>query len=324
MASELSFEVTYLGHIATLAHGETVLEALERKGVNVPSSCRAGACQSCLMRLVEGQVPASSQDGLKESLRRSGHFLACVCKPSQNICCEPGDSVHFKGETSILEIRDLGADVARVRLSRPSGFDFVPGQFVTLRKEEGMARSYSIASQASSPEWFDIHVRRVPGGKFSTWLHKVARPGDFLRLEGPKGDCMYYPGKPDEPLTLVGTGTGIAPLLAIAEDAMLQGHKGTISLYQGAISQEGLYLADEIDRFAARHNNVQYTRCVMRGPASEGVKTGDLKQLVVSELVDPKVRRVYLCGDPAIVRALKKNIFLAGVRLTNIHADPFV
>jgi len=41
--------------------GQTVLDALLREGVDAPFSCKSGACQSCLMRVVEGAPPAKSQ-----------------------------------------------------------------------------------------------------------------------------------------------------------------------------------------------------------------------------------------------------------------------
>ncbi|MFC1750097.1 2Fe-2S iron-sulfur cluster-binding protein [Pseudomonadota bacterium] len=44
---------------------ETVLECLLRHNVVVPSSCQAGACQTCMMRVITGSVPAESQAGLK-------------------------------------------------------------------------------------------------------------------------------------------------------------------------------------------------------------------------------------------------------------------
>ncbi|MFP2932974.1 2Fe-2S iron-sulfur cluster-binding protein [Pyxidicoccus sp. 3LG] len=40
-----------------LEPGESVLDGLLRQGVSVPNSCRAGACQSCLMKAVGGVIP---------------------------------------------------------------------------------------------------------------------------------------------------------------------------------------------------------------------------------------------------------------------------
>jgi ferredoxin-NADP reductase/ferredoxin len=320
----MDLQIKYQGCAAPLVRGETVLEALEKAGVNVPSSCRAGACQSCMMRATDGIVPRAAQAGLKDSLRKSGHFLSCICRPEQDLACEPAHTADFRGMVRIQEIRPIGPDVALVQLSRPEGFDFRPGQFITVKRADAVARSYSIASQTSQIDAIDIHVRRVPQGQLSGWFHEVARPGDELWLEGPKGDCIYYPGNPDEALVMIGTGTGIAPLMAIAVDACEQGHEGPITIYHGALTEDRFYLVDQLQTLAQKFPQVSYQRCVLKGPATSGIKIGELKDIVLSGLSDPKQKRVYLCGDPGLVRILKKQIFLAGVSMNRLHADPFV
>ncbi|HET9236574.1 MAG TPA: 2Fe-2S iron-sulfur cluster-binding protein [Oligoflexus sp.] len=320
----MNFHIQYQGRTVPLNQGETVLEALERTGIDVPSSCRAGACQTCMMRATEGSVPHAAQAGLKETLKKSGHFLSCICRPAQNLVCEPAHTADFRGPVTIQEIRPLGPDVVLVQLSRPPNFDFNPGQFVTLRRADAVSRSYSIASQRAALDTLDIHVRRVPQGQLSGWFHQEARPGDELWLEGPKGDCFYYPGNPEEPLLLIGTGTGMAPLFAVALDACQQGHTGPISIYHGALSADRFYLVEELQELTRAFPQISYVRCVLKGPAESGIQVGELKDIVLSGLTDPKQKRVYLCGDPGLVRILKKQIFLAGVSMNRLHADPFV
>jgi CDP-4-dehydro-6-deoxyglucose reductase len=57
----MDLQIKYQGHVAPFSRGDTVLDALERSGVAVSSSCRAGACQSCMMRATEGTVPSRSK-----------------------------------------------------------------------------------------------------------------------------------------------------------------------------------------------------------------------------------------------------------------------
>ncbi len=320
----MTMEIKYLEHSAMLVPGETVLDALEKVGAPVPSSCRAGACQFCMMKAVSGSVPKNSQEGLKESLRQTGHFLSCICRPTESLVCEPANSAACRCFVTIKEIRDIGPNVVLVRFDRPDILAFEPGQFVTLKRADGLARSYSIASGKQEMDYFDIHVRRIENGRLSTWFHDEADAGDTLWLEGPKGDCMYYSGKPDESLTLIGTGTGIAPLFAIVFEALRQEHKGMISIYHGAVSQDRFYFVDELMTLAKLHPNVTYNPCVVQGPVHGEVRIGDLKEIVVSELSDTQLMRAYLCGDPGLVRLLKRHLFLAGVSLSRIHADPFV
>ena len=69
-----------------------------------------------------------------------------------------------------------------------TAFDFMPGQYLTLRHEvdgQDLRRSYSICAAAG--QGLRVGVRRVPGGAFSTWLHQALKPGDTLQVMEPEG-----------------------------------------------------------------------------------------------------------------------------------------
>lgn len=320
----MAIEVRYEGRTVRMASGETVLDGLERAGLAVPSSCRAGACQFCVMRVTEGPIPPGSQDGLKDSLKNSSHFLTCIARPQHSFSCEPAHVARFRGTAAIEEVRIIGAEIALVRFRRPETFDFTAGQFVTMRRDDGMSRSYSLASRTDERRYFDIHVKRVTNGRMSSWLYGAARPGDELYIEGPKGECVFYPDSVGDDLVLAGTGTGIAPLFAIADDAIRRGYAGRISIFQGAVASDSLYFVEELQELAATAANVSYTRCVLRGTAAEGVVVGDLRQVVLAAAGNARGKRVYLCGEANLVRDLKRKLFLQGASLRKIHADPFI
>src|ERR1019366_6954129 len=123
--------------------------------------------------------------------------------------------------------------------------EYRAGQFVSLFREDGLARSYSLASLPGEGA-LELHVRKIPGGAMSGWLYSQALHSQALHsqsldraqpgaqsgvpvwIQGPSGNCFYVPGKADEPLLLAGAGTGLAPLYGIARDALQQGHSGPI------------------------------------------------------------------------------------------------
>jgi ferredoxin-NADP reductase/ferredoxin len=321
----VAVEIQYENHRISLTEGETVLEAIERTGLNVPSSCRAGVCHFCLLKATTGPIPKVAQEGLDRELSESGHFKSCVCRPEASLVCEPANSASFTNYVEIESIESIGFEIVKVTFAMPDGFEFRPGQFATFRTEDGHARSYSIASvQSDQTKSFDIHVRRIPNGKLSGWFHSHARPGDLMWMEGAKGKCYYKPDKPKEDLLLVGTGTGMAPLFAIASDAVAQKHQGKIKIIQGALSEDRLYLVDHFRDMQELTPNLDYQSCVLNGKVSDHITIGDLRSIALNTQDSYVNHRIYLCGDPGLVRHLKKHFFLAGASLKNIHADPFI
>lgn len=306
--------------------GQSVLDALLAHGVAVPNSCRSGVCQSCLMRLEDPsvEIPAAAQAGLKVSLRVQGYFLACSWQPTADLAVAlPGEGLDF--HTTVLANEDLGAAVRRVRLAVPEGFAWRAGQFLTLLRNDGLARSYSIASRPEDG-WLELHVRRIPGGAMSGWLHDVVQPGDATTVRGPFGECFYTTGRGDDTLLLAGTGTGLAPLLGVLREALAQGHAGPIRLFHGAVSAAGLYLRDELASLCARHANVRVQPVVLHAEgACDECVVGALDEVLLSAAPsDWRTARAWLCGDPMLVARMRKRLFMAGLSNRSIFADPFV
>jgi ferredoxin-NADP reductase len=225
-----------------------------------------------------------------------------------------GDA-HQRIEAEVHSLEPLSGTVLRVRLKPLAKFAYRPGQFVRLITEDGLVRSYSIASTPEVAPLVELHVRLIPGGRMSGRLMDATAPGDRLLVSGPSGGCTYDGIAPDQPLILAGAGTGLAPLWGVLHDALARGHRGPITLYHGALDAAGLYLREELEALAERHANFAYRPCLMdRG-----------EDLLAVVKADPALKGagVYLCGDAPLVERLRKALFLAGARLADIRADAF-
>lgn len=316
--------VTFDNKHYELNNGESVLEGLQRHGVSIPSSCHSGVCQTCMLLAVKGTVPAEGQKDLKPTLQQQNYFLACICKPTVDIEISlPGDEVRQPIITRVIEKQSLSADIFRLRLSFEEPFDYYPGQFIRLHRDDGLVRSYSLAS-ITQDNLLELHVRHLPDGQMTGWLKNEVDVGDNLKIEGPSGNCFYLPGNEQQSLLMIGTGTGLAPLYGILRDALQKGHKGPIYLYHGSHQPDGLYLVKELQDLANQHSNCHYIPCLSSESCSEGYEKGRANEVALAQHPSLKDWKIYLCGHPDMVANTKRNAFLAGASLANIYSDPFI
>lgn len=316
--------LTFEGKPYECKPGERVLDCLMRHGVMIPSSCRSGVCQTCLVRAAKGEVPEAAQKGIKDTLRAQNYFMACVCEPEGDLEISLVDSATIRHRATLVSKAPLNESVIRLRFSCDAPFDYRAGQFINLiRPEDEMVRSYSLASLPGESE-FELHIKRVPEGRMSNWVFDELEEGESLEFYGPGGDCFYLPGDPDRGLLLVGAGTGLAPLYGIVRDAIAQGHRGPIRFFHASLATPGLYMIDAMRALADANDNMRYTPCVLHGEPPEGGSQGNIVDVVRDEMQSLSGWRVYLCGDPPIVDGLKRMCFLAGARMQDIHSDPFV
>jgi NAD(P)H-flavin reductase len=280
------------------------------------------------MRTVkEGAMPPSAaQTGLKPTLRQQGYFLACLCRPDGDLeVALPGDDVAPSTPAVVIGKRALNRDILQISLRCERPFSYHAGQFVHLRRDDGLTRSYSISNLPNAEGVIELHVRRLNGGVMSGWIHDELQVGAAVRVAGPHGDCYYTPDNREDGLLLIGTGSGLAPLVGIVRDALQQGHCGPIQLYHGSYRPEGLYLVEELRRLSVEHPSFIYAPCVDEGdgPAVD-CRVGRSDQTALCEHPDLKGWRVYLCGHPEMVKSAKRRAFLAGASMRDIFADPFV
>lgn len=319
--------VIYDAQAINVTEEETLLQTLLNAGYLIPNSCHAGACQSCLMQAIEGEPPPEAQQGLKATQQKSGYFLACQCFPVADMTVAlPGKSDRYS--TQVSNIMHISGDVLRLRLKAIAGFNYRAGQFVNLIRDDGLTRSYSLASVPAIDEALEFHIRILPNGPFSQWADEALFDGDSLEIQGPLGECFYAGGDPQQPLLMACTGTGLAPLYGIVRDALQQGHQGEIHLYAGSPDLAGLYLVQELQALAAQYPQFHYHPVVLetgdaRTSTPDGLQVGDLNALIKSAHPDLKGFGVYLCGSESRVNSLRKQCFLSGAATKDIHYDLF-
>ena len=309
----------------TLKAEENVLDALLRTGYDIPYGCRAGVCHSCIMHAKSDDIPGSAQLGLKETQKKLGYFLACCCVPEKNMDVAIAVSNNEKFKAKVLAKDYLSNTIIRLRIQKV--FNYRAGQYCTLWKNHLLARCYSIASLPEDENFIEFHIKKVPGGKFSTWLDKELQIGDFIFLQAPIGDCFYTNSDDNKDLFLAGMGTGLAPLYGISRDALSNNHSGKVILIVSTKDAVNHYLVKELQQLQAQHNQLQVYFVSQIDSGSEkniDIIQADVYDFVKSLVPDFKNQRVFLCGANSFVHKMKKQCFMAGANMTDISADAFL
>ncbi len=311
--------------------GESLLEALERQGIPVASSCRAGACHACLVQCVKGEAPPEAQRGLRETWRKRGLLLACQARePRDLVLNAPDAGVNI--DVTLMHKEKLAADILALTWrvdseSQQEVFVYRPGQYVSLIRPDGLTRCYSLASLPSEGQ-IEMHVRLLAGGAMSETLASSLEIGARWQIRGPFGDCHYAPGDLMRPLLLLGAGTGLAPLLGLLRDALGQGHVGPIYLFHGAANAVSWYRDAWLKELAEKHANLDYRPGLFsvgggKGRADGGESLG--WQSWVSELpINWNQAHVYACGNPGFVREALRWSRQIGLREDQFFHDAFL
>jgi NAD(P)H-flavin reductase len=234
------------------------------------------------------------------------------------------DLSEFYTEGTVIVNDMLNRNTLLLIIAFKDAFEFNAGQFVNLQRADGVTRSYSIANTPQASNTLEFHIRRLPGGRFSAWLHDELKAGDTIAVSEPRGHCFYLPERKEQGLLLAGTGTGLAPLAGILADALTQGHSGPIYLFHGSRDLDDLYRIDEMRQLAGQHPNFHYFPCLSGSHVPEGFSHGRVNDVTLATLTDLKGWRVFLCGHPEMVQQMKKMTFLKGAASADIYADAFL
>jgi ring-1,2-phenylacetyl-CoA epoxidase subunit PaaE len=233
----------------------------------------------------------------------------------------------------VAAVQPLCEDAAAVSFDIPAElaeeFAFAPGQALTLRREvdgRDERRSYSICSPAGSAP--RIGVRVVPGGMFSSWLVNGVRPGDTVEVMGPTGAftpdltrCGHH--------VLIAAGSGITPLLSIAESVLAADGSSRVTLFYGNRRTDTVMFADELADLKDLHPaRFQLAHVLSREPREADILSGRLDADRLATLIDALVDiddtdHWWLCGPHGMVSDAQRVLAGLGVLEDRVHQELF-
>ena len=318
--------------------GETILAAAIRAGVGLPYGCKDGACGSCKCKMLEGTVVhGTHQDkALSADEEAAGWVLTCcgvaqtpVVLESRQVTDESAFPIK-KLPVRVSTLQRRSADVMQLQLQLPAAdtFRYHAGQYVEFVLRDGARRSYSMANAPHTQEQapgIELHIRHMPGGRFTDHVFGAMKEKEILRIEGPFGG-FYLREDSDKPIVLLASGTGFAPIKAIIEHLRHKGITRPTHFYWGGRRPADLYLDDWVREQAAHMPQLHYVPVVSDAQPEDAWngRTGFVHQAVLDDFADLSGHQVYACGAPIVVDSARSAYTTQrSLPLEEFYADAF-
>ncbi|GAC1535782.1 MAG: CDP-6-deoxy-delta-3,4-glucoseen reductase [Ramlibacter sp.] len=334
---EAGFHITVepSGRHFTVHADETILAAGIRQGIGLPYGCKDGACGSCKCRKLEGTVTHRTHQSkaLSAEEEAEGYVLTCSAVASTDVVLQSRqvtDESAFpirKMPARVISLEKKSHDVMAVRLQLPANdtMRYHAGQYIEFILRDGARRAYSMANAPHHGPGVELHVRHMPGGKFTDHVFGAMKDRDILRVEGPYGS-FFLREDSDKPMVLLASGTGFAPIKALIEHLQFKGITRPVVLYWGGRRPQDLYMDDWVRARCAEMGQLAYVPVVSNALPEDNWtgRTGFVHKAVLEDFADLSGHQVYACGAPIVVDSARQEYTAgAGLPPEEFYADAF-
>ena len=297
---------------------ETLLAAAIRQGVGLPYGCKDGACGSCKCKMLSGHVVhANFQRKALSVEEESAHFvLTCCAKAQSDVVLEsrqvtPAGALPIKKmPTRVSKLQKVSSDVVLMQLQLPANdaFAFRAGQYIEFILRDGARRGYSMANAPHIGPGLEMHIRHMPGGRFTDLVFGSMKEKDILRIEGPFGS-FFLREDSAKPMVFMASGTGFAPLKALIEHMQQRGITRPTTLYWGGRRPGDLYMNEWVQAQLALMPHLRYVPVVSDAlPEDHWTgRTGFVHLAVLQDFQDLSGYQVYACGAPIVVESARRD-----------------
>ena len=337
----MSFQVSVLPSNRSFiaSADEPILSSGIRQGIALPYGCKDGACGSCKCKMLEGKVVHNQHQSkaLSAEEEAQGYILTCCANPQSDVVLESrqvtsADAFPIKRMPSrVMSLEKKSHDVIALKLQLPASdtLQYKAGQYIEFMLRDGARRSYSMASAphiAADSKTLELHIRHMPGGKFTDHVFGEMKEKEIQRIEGPFGS-FYLREDSTKAMILLASGTGFAPIKAIIEQMQHISSTRKVVLYWGGRRPADLYMNDWVLAQVAALPNFSYVPVVSNAlPEDAWVgRTGFVHQAVMADFPNLSAHQVYACGAPVMVDSAQAD-FVNHCQLPadEFYADSFI
>jgi ferredoxin-NADP reductase len=226
---------------------------------------------------------------------------------------------------TVAEVRPETPRTKTLVLGLPEWEGHRAGQHVDIRltAEDGYQaqRSYSIAS-ASEQGSLELTVERIDDGEVSPYLTDEARPGDVLEVRGPIGGYFVWDPDPGGDVFLVGGGSGVVPLMAMARQRASGGDDVRTTLLYSARTWDDVIYRDELARLEGDGFDVTYTLTREQPDGWTGYSRRVDRELL-TEVAPAELALAFVCGPTPFVENVAQVLVDLGHEPARIKTERF-
>lgn len=335
----MSYTVTVepTGEEIEVEEDQTILQAALRQGVWLPFACGHGTCATCKVQVVEGDVDVgeASPFALMDMERDEGKVLACCATVSSDVVIEADIDVDddFEGYpvedfvATVSEIKQLSPTIKGITFDLDQPITFQAGQYINLQIPgvEG-ARAFSIANPPSNNTQIELHVRQVPNGVGTTYLHEQLQVGDELPLSGPYGQFFTRHSQAGNLIFIAG-GSGLSSPQSMIFELLEMQDPRQIVLFQGARNQAELYNQEIFRELEEKHDNFTYVPALSdAGDDDDWQGAKGFVHEAAKAHFDNKFsgNKAYLCGPPVMIDAAITALMQGRLFENDIFMEKFI
>ncbi len=203
-----------------------------------------------------------------------------------------------------------------------SALEYLPGEYVLLEDcdHEVPPRSFSIANASRPDGLISLLVTGVLGGETSTWVHERLRVGEQVKISGPYGTFVDDPTS-TAPALFLAAGSGLAPIRALLEAAVLACVRSSLTLIFSARTEADVIDAERFEAWQARHPRLCFIRTLTRGAGPP--PHGRIPELLPTLYQNLDGHDVFIAGGSGFVLACATAADVLGAPLARVHTEVF-
>jgi ring-1,2-phenylacetyl-CoA epoxidase subunit PaaE len=212
--------------------------------------------------------------------------------------------------------------------------DFYPGQFITLLLQIGdqhLRRSYSIFTHPDQLPELGIVVKKVSQGVGSNFIVDHLTPGTILNVLDPYGTFTFNHKLKNIPtVVLFGAGSGITPLMSIAQAALKIDCDSKVILFYGNSNQDSIIFKTELEALQAQNPERFVVHHILSRPnigwdkvASRITKSMAKELLKYENLIGDQTVNYYVCGPEGMLLDVKEALTELAIPKSQIHHESF-